>query len=314
MKGIFSRLGWFIPVRKWRDTFREFFNPLDQYLIRKYTKIYVKHKYKNYIIMFPPPGLGEIVFFGIYMKEFKDKNSKKVLFLTFKEAQYLMVKDILCYVDEVLMVEYNLCSYFTRDSNFSYFKQPFFSKKNGRYIRKSLKEYTLNCLDLLLDAKPSILHIVASEKIAEIFNSYNVKKGKTIFIAPYAKSFSGMFDDSRWKEVADELTKKEFDVVFNSELDDFYGYKTLFLSVKETLEFILLCDNFIGYRSGFCDVVASHLKNTKSFIFYPILENSGRTRNTFEYFNLSSNFDNKNTKEVIYTDFESLKNDIINYF
>ena len=328
MKGIFSRLAWFIPVRKWRDGFREFFNPIDEYILgipnkcmeiyvknkymeirNKCIEIYVKNKYKNYIIInHGHGGFGEHIVLGIYIKEFKKIHRKKVLVLVRYELKLQMLKELCPDIDAVLLFDDDLIR--TQLSNYPLT----LGVDDKEFYHKTMKERYLDDLNLPLDTKPSIIDIVPSDKILKLFNSYGFKKDKTILISLHANSLSENFDVKEWRKIAMDLTQKGFNVVFNTPAKDFYGYKTLFLSVKETLEFISLCGYFIGYRSGFCDVLASHLKNTRSFIFYPILNNSSRTRNTFEYFNLSSNFDNKNTKEVIYTDFPSLQNDIKNYF
>lgn len=302
-----------IPFTNLRKYCRKQLNYIASNGLKSYiTMQRLKCSYQDQILMYPFQGFGEIVMTGIYIKEFKKYHqNKKVIFLIEKKGHYLMAKELLKDVDAVLQLDKASCAYLQNYATKG-------NKKDGQrdYLDISLKSYALKNLNLTSKAKQNPQIIQPSQKIINLFQNYNLMDGKTVFISPDAVSFNEEFDQSKWHEIATKLSEKGFDVVFNSNKKNFYGYRTVFLSPKETLEFILLSGNFIGFRSGLCDVIASHLKNVKSFLFYPkaSLDEFTSEDAYLKYFSVKLIFDNHHTKEVVYDNFSSLKENIISYF
>ena len=93
---------------------------------------------------------------------------------------------------------------------------------------------------------------------------------------------------------------------------NFYGFKTIFLSAIETVEFAKLAGNFIGFRSGLCDVVLA-LSDIKALVVFP---NTIRIASE-EYLNscsIKKMYEKDTVDEIIYTNDEELITSVTSIF
>ena len=118
-----------------------------------------------------------------------------------------------------------------------------------------------------------------------------------MLISTEATSFSQIISDEEWLFIASLLQKQGYDVVFNTKNEKFKLHKTVFLSIKETVEFLCLSGYFIGYRSGLCDVLLP-LTNARALVVYPNYVKSPITIKN--YYSIEKIYNRSNIKEAIY--------------
>lgn len=97
------------------------------------------------------------------------------------------------------------------------------------------------------------------ESLLQLFDQINCTPGKTIVLAPYAKSVKRL-PMLFWKYLADQLTACGYDVCTNSVGESeppVYGTQAVFVSYDKSVPFIEEAGAVIGVRSGFLDVVSS---------------------------------------------------------
>jgi len=102
----------------------------------------------------------------------------------------------------------------------------------------------------------------------EIFDSLQLKPGKTVLISPEAKSCNSM-DRDQYSDLIEKLKNKGYDIflnVNNSE-NNIPGVKSIFLPLPAAVPFCDLCGHVIAIRSGFCDIISS--TQAKLHIVYP---------------------------------------------
>lgn len=90
------------------------------------------------------------------------------------------------------------------------------------------------------------------------FRELGLREGKTVLIAPNANTVSKISDEY-WKNIADELISKGFDVCTNCDRNSepIEGTIGIFIPYSEVVDFLDRAGYFIGLRSGLCDIVSS---------------------------------------------------------
>lgn len=214
---------------------------------------------KDYVIIYPPQGLGDILILCLFLKSYKEKHKKKVVVLVTKNHFKQLCGMFNEIIDDIIFV-----------------------KKRPKLI-KIIKKRFINLENIY--KKPvqfvSIEHNIAKEldilENNEYFSNYksvemdfeNIQKGKTVVIAPYAVTCPNDIPKKFWCDLAEMFIKKGFDVVFNVPLgDSSFNYKKCFYDIKTTIALVNYCGYFVGYRSGLCDVIG-YFSEAKKFYIYP---------------------------------------------
>lgn len=103
----------------------------------------------------------------------------------------------------------------------------------------------------------------------ELFNRYNLVKGKTVILAPVASSMVGL-PGYFWEDLANKLINMGYCVATNLGSDKEQPLKNtvpLFFPLACAIDVAEAAGYFIGYRSGFCDIISSAKCN--KVILYP---------------------------------------------
>lgn len=122
------------------------------------------------------------------------------------------------------------------------------------------------------------------KSIDKIFSDYNLIRGRTILLAPYAGSFVSEVNVEIWKRITDILVNKGYTVCTNCFGKDELpvdGTKGLALSYGDCINFLNYAGGFIGIRSGLCDIISS--SSAKQLIIYECGINAAK----YEYFSLN---------------------------
>jgi len=163
---------------------------------------------------------------------------------------------------------------------------------------------------------------------AKLFLGLNLNVGKTIFIAPHANSYPHKLPDSWWKGAVKNLRDEGYLVVHNAitrphfseggplTLSPIDGALSVELPISMVIPFVELCGNFIGIRSGLCDLVAH--ANAKKLIMYPepkpIADNYEWVRSVAHYWALNRNYRSDATREYLVGDEGLFYSAITDYF
>lgn len=214
---------------------------------------------KNFVVIYPPQGMGDILMIAALLDSYKKKFNKKVCVIVTKK--YFV----------------NLLEIFSETVN-----KIIFSKKKYKFINNNKNildiEKIINT-DKFINMKYNIakaldfdentpLYLPKKIDFNEIELPFNPVNG--IIISPYAISCPKCIPDEFWIKLADILITKGYNVYFNVDDKDYFAqkYNNCFFDIKTTIAFANKCKYFIGYRSGLCDVI-SYFSNTKKIFIYP---------------------------------------------
>ena len=271
-------------------------------LIRKYLKS------AEYQIIYPPQGLGDILYICLLLKEYKEINGKKIVMIVrkhyFKQLTQLFAKE----VDETLLIGYDLehlISHIKKNKSVLNIEAELY-EKGMKFI-----SFRINLIQILNLPKNTKLKTDTDFEFKTENFGIEHKKGKTIILSPHATSCPKCVPDEFWLSLADFFITKGFDIIFNSNDNTFsQKYKSCLLSISDTIALVNDCGYFIGYRSGLCDVMA-YFSNAKKIFIYPTNPHNGDSAE--KYFELATTKDlwiyNK-AKEYIYSEnlLEIIKN------
>mgnify|MGYP002509928937 CR=1 FL=1 len=221
---------------------------------------------QSHILILIPQGLGDILYFCSYIKEYRRLHAGKKIALIVTKMHFLNL--IMLYkefFDAVLYIDINLFNK-VDDSKFIYYEPWIYNPDNPQEHLITAVKQGMGINMNVIPYYPTI-YISKYEKIR--IRKLIPKPGKTILISPEAVSCSVDITESEWIYLADILEKKGFCVYFNCENRAMYEkYPKLFLPLQETLVFTHYAGYFIGIRSGLCDVVAA-FSDCKQIIIYP---------------------------------------------
>ena len=124
-----------------------------------------------------------------------------------------------------------------------------------------------------------------SERIGELFKKYNLVSKRTVVLSPYSNTLSDLPEEF-WEELVKALKEKGYVLVTNcggKSEPAVEGTIGVFFPLDIAPQFIAEAGNFIGVRSGFCDVISG--ADAKKIILYD-RGNRFYMGSAFEYFNL----------------------------
>jgi|GEM_PF-1869023 len=156
-----------------------------------------------------------------------------------------------------------------------FLKNSFLSSIGYKMINlNDIYKFMLNIPIYSLNAVPKE-QIQHTEMAKERFFRYGLnKESKIVLIAPHANSFDdSMFPFEFWEKLIWRLKDRGYKVLINtvtqkSQYEIIDGVVCVDFSLVEAISFVNLCGNFIGVRSGFCDLISS--SNARKIILYPV--------------------------------------------
>ncbi len=262
-----------IEIRDKYEKYLKYWNFAHQY----------EKKYKNYYIFMPLHCIGDLLFFCNNLKIFKNQmGGGKIVLLVKDKVRYDFVKSF-PFIDEAEIIDETVYFHilFSKECNY-----PVKFKKNKLYMFNPdmiiyPKDVKLNSTSLLfkylLNIKTSknieykiYPSVDDEENINEKWQNMNLND-KTIFISPYASSLNWkVLSKDFWYKLAQKLSNKGYNVVFNAPDNDFSGYNNVFLPLNQTGLFAKRCYASIMFRSGLVDIVA--VQNVQNlYVIYPKL-------------------------------------------
>ncbi len=218
----------------------------------------------------------------------------------------------------------------------TFFAREYKLKENERiahhvyYGDANLKEYSFACqvsglsnIDMIKSLLGLPLETITARplptsnsmlKAANLFQELKLPVGRTVLIAPIANSYPHKISEFWWEECVASLIRAGFAVVNNVEnrshfspispqnqIIEFKGAKSVHIPVDTIIPFTELCGNFIGIRSGLCDLMA--YANAKKIIVYPQpnpnAQNYAWVRSVAHYWSLNRNYDCDNLWEYL---------------
>lgn len=102
------------------------------------------------------------------------------------------------------------------------------------------------------------------------FQKHGLKKGRTVLLAPTARSIAEGPDDGFWEQLAQRLSAKGYCVCTNLSGPKERAVRNtigLFIPYREIHLFLREAGTFIGYRNGLCDLVAA--VSCRKIVLYP---------------------------------------------
>ncbi len=266
----------------------------------------------SYRIIFMPQGLGDILFFLMYSTQYKQTIPEDKIAVVVTKRHFMQLVelfsariDAICFMD---MADEPVW----RD-RMTYFYDGIYNSAPQPYLVRAIQ----NAMGLPETARAYLPELPCPSNFGQLSQRYDLRKGSTILIAPDAVSCSIALSDAAWIHIADLCSQTGCKVLFNSEKEGRFGkYATMFLPMVETLYFIEEGGNFIGLRSGLCDVMAA-FTNANALIIYPNNKRPGEFPSIagydtdpngayLRYCSLKNIFPSKQFTEVIYSDEEAL--------
>ena len=266
----------------------------------------------SYRVVFMPQGLGDILFFLMYATQYKKTIPEDKLAVVVTKKHFMQLVelfsariDALCYMDggdEPLW-----------RGRMTYFYDGIYNSAPQPYLLRAIQ----NAMGLPETARAYLPKLPRPQNFDQIVQRFDLHKGKTVLIAPDAVSCSLPLSDVAWIRVADICTQAGYQVFFNVGQEGRFGkYPTVFLPMVETLNLIAEGGNFIGLRSGLCDVMAA-FTDVNGLIIYPNNKKPGEfsailgydvvpNEAYLRYCSLKNIFPNKRFSEVIYDDQDAL--------
>jgi len=106
------------------------------------------------------------------------------------------------------------------------------------------------------------------DELDEIISSVKAIRGKTVLISPYAASYID-FPSCFWNRIVLSLKQRGYRVLTNvgQNEEPLWGTIPLYLPYKLSVPFLDFAGNFIGVRSGLCDIISTSV--CKKVVIHP---------------------------------------------
>jgi hypothetical protein len=127
------------------------------------------------------------------------------------------------------------------------------------------------------------------EMVQEIIKKNDLKKGKTVLIAPKAVTLENIYSPL-WEKIADYYISNGYSVVTNLQHESeqpIRGTIGLALPLNELYILAEYAGNFIGFRSGLCDMIA-YSSCRRKYVIYPSADVRCFDKYTFENLGICS--------------------------
>ncbi len=292
---------------------KKIYNPFFRELIFFFLYNKIRPAKRGYTIL-NMGGAGDFFLNCLLLKAFKEKYGGKLKLVV--KSHMTDIANMFTYaVDDIIPVKYS-----QRDFSSCFYRKTF---AEDRFVlahpcqsyfenTKPLLGYkNINLLDICkltlnLDFKAEISMPVIEEKYRisaqKKFKNLNLRQGKTVIIAPEARTVQ-VLGLSFWKELVKELKEKGYDVFLNAVDKDsiFDGVEYEFIRFAEIIPFANLCGHVISVRSGLCDVLA--VLDCRLHVIYPGQQ--------YYKFSLNGMFESNNIREYVLDDNEQSLKELI---
>lgn len=237
------------------------------------------------VILAPGRPIGDMCSVMGYLKAYKERIQKSLIFYIAGERGREALG--LCpYIERVEGIPADCLEYiedvFVSEKNRIFDLRLLFENPDKLDALKSVKKFFRLPEDTVYD-RFTLKSSPDREKIVRLFESLGLRKGKTVFIVPYANWFGPIGRELKsmafWTQLCAALSKEGYEVVFNSEEAVVAGVPYVFLELAELPEFIEMCGNVVGIRTGLLNFIAD-FTNVTIQCFWP--------ENDSVYFNTDS--------------------------
>lgn len=247
----------FVPIRKYRRSWRnKLLNEYYKYIV----KDIVKCKHSDSYVFFSRNGVGDVFFAASLIKEFKKIHQGRVVYITEKKSIAKFLNSFPS-IDEVIY-EKNFDSLQgmaivqrkiqKQQLNFLYF--PY----RGNKPNYTFSDSYANLLGVPLDSERE-LPIINDDDIKladDEIKKLKIDPAKTIILIPENVMWDyRVLNTKFWKELADELKKSGYDVVFNSNNKEYKKFKNTFIPINAFVYFASQVKHIISFRSGIDDLL-----------------------------------------------------------
>lgn len=214
------------------------------------------------VVLAPGWPIGDMCSVMGYLKEYKERIHKALTFYVTGERGIEALK--LCpYIERVEGIPSDYLEYvediFVSEKNRIFDLRPLFENPDKLDALKSVKKFFQLSEDTVYD-RFTLKSSPDRDKIMRLFESFGLRRGKTVFIVPYANWFGPIGRELKsmafWTQLCAALSKEGYDVVFNSEEAVVPGVPYIFLELAELPAFIEMCGHVVGIRTGLLNFIA----------------------------------------------------------
>jgi len=231
-----------------------------------------------------PFGIGDFYLFLSLLNAFKkEHNFENVSIGLVKPFQSQLLELFDIEINRVVIIKENELSFCGRNSlntGFPIVLHPDYFFQKSFYSLIGYKGITLNDIyKLMLNLPIQTVNekpVSKQSSLIEVsnkFQRYNLGKTKTVLLSPHANSFDeNIISLDFWKRLVEILNKLGYNIFINSNKKSYIELENVVpvdFSLSEAIPFVELCKNFIGVRSGFCDLIST--AKSKKIILYPPL-------------------------------------------
>jgi len=287
--------------------------------IRFYLWFLIKRPTSNYYYFLCPYGIGDTLMVAMLAGAFKKNHCNKKICLVVKKT-HGDIPDMFTKVDKKLIckeIPNDLDKYNTFSNGSLTAVHPSIYFEKGLLPLLGYKGITLIDLYKIILKIPmdSVLErpVINSKLILSAkhkFRSFNLKKNKTIILAPEANS-SGMVNTSFWIKLSKNLKEAGWTVCTMSQNPRNYIKGTIKINfdLSEAIPFSEEAGYVISVRSGLCDLLAFSRANLK--IIYPDEYSYGGK--LIDQVSIVKMGFNSSTEEYIYNKNDFLTNEIMKH-
>lgn len=270
---------------------------------KKGFKVYkdLRKQYENHtIFLCPYTGTGDIYLIGTFWSQYIERQKiSDYIFVVLSKAcgrvaKLFPIKNVVT-LDDMAKAKYLIDYYLLKNTNIdmvllndgwrelTYSHTEWLRGYKGLHFTQLFKKFVFDLDDSVRPIHPAILE--CSDDIKKLFEEKQLIPGRTVVLSPYSNT---LFDvpESFWISLAEKLRKKGYTVCTNCNGDKesaITGTVGIFVYLDKAPEFVEYAGNFIGIRSGFCDIISGTTAN-KAILYYK--ENRFYNTSAFDYFNL----------------------------
>ena len=224
-------------------------------------------KYRHYKVIYPPPSLGDILFYACMLPKYRQLHPKQKIAVLFSDKNrvgrelFQMFGDVADAID--ILPTMRLRCILPSVDKYRQISMHFKNLLNPEDNYAKLLDNRLEYIPGTADVKLRI-----GEEVLNLFKGH-FKQGRTVLICPGATTCCADTMHGFWLMLAEKLREKGFEPVFNeSDKSKFAGFRTSFLSITETAQFCEMGGSCIAVRSGIVDVLA-YFTSSKLVVLYP---------------------------------------------
>lgn len=227
-------------------------------------------------LLSPWNASGDIYVAGLYLSDYIEKNCPNGYCVFVTSAAAKKVSEMLGYKTELISQE-------DMDSMLLYIRYKGFEETNSlntnvNYPNKFSTQRIAELFRILdfntahqrmaFQAEEKKTRLAINQKNSDdIFEQYNLVKGKTILIVPYSNTL-GSIPEKHGKELVERLKEKGYSVCTNVAGDEkaIEGTEGIFIPYDTVLDFVNKAGGAIGVRSGLFDIVSS--SESRMVVYY----------------------------------------------